>query len=292
MSTFGKDIALGFRTYFKSFGFIVRHRMLHFYLYPLAFILLFSVGSFFGIRAIVDAIEPFLNELLGLDRPDADGFFDRILLAFKQAGRYITHAVIWVSLMFIYYKVNKYIVLIVMSPVMTVISERVDRIVTGRKYPMSFGLIVKDALRGIFIAIRNGILELLIVIVLLVINLLVTLFFPPIAVIFTPLVSILIFVIGAYFYGFSTMDYNSERYRLSYRESIRLVRRNKGIAISNGTIFTLWLIVPVFGTYIGTIFAPITCTVGATLALLEKGVYNDSAKRVTPTSSFGGGQSS
>lgn len=290
MSSFSKDIALGFKTYFKSFGFIVRHRMLHFYLYPMAFILLFSVGSFLGIRALVDAIEPFLNELLGLDRPDADGFLDRILLAFKQAGRYITHAVIWVSLMFIYYKVNKYIVLIVMSPVMAVISERVDRIVTGRKYPMSLGLIVKDALRGVLIAIRNGILELLIVILLLVMNLFVTLFFPPLAAVFTPLVSILIFIIGAYFYGFSTMDYSSERYRLSFRDSIRLVRRNKGIAVANGTIFTLWLIVPVFGTYIGTIIAPITCTVGATLALIEKGVYRDSSEQVIPTSSSVGEQ--
>lgn len=285
MSSFSKDMALGLRTYFQSFGFIARNRMLHFYLYPMAFILVFSLGSFFGIRALVDSIEPYLNDLLGLDRPEADGFFDRLLLAFKQAGRYVLHAVIWVSLMFIYYKVNKYIVLIIMSPVMAVISERVDRIVTGRSYPMSIGLILKDALRGVMIAIRNGILELMIVVVLLVMNLLITFFFPPLALVSTPVVSILIFVIGAYFYGFSTIDYSSERYRLSFRESIRLVRRNKGIAIANGTIFTLWLMIPIFGTYVGTIIAPITCTVGATLALAEKGVYNDEKSGLTPTSS-------
>lgn len=285
MSAFTRDVALGFRTYFKSFGFIVRHNMLHFYLYPVAFILLFSVGSFFGIRALVDTIEPFLNDLLGLDRPDADGVLESMLLAIKKAGRYVTHAVIWVSMMFLYYKINKYIVLIVMSPVMTVISERVDRIVTGRKYPMSLGLILKDAMRGVLIAVRNGILELIIVIALLILNLVVTLIFPPIAFIFTPAISVLIFVIGAYFYGFSTIDYSSERYRLSFRRSIRLVRRNKGIAIANGTIFTLWLMIPIFGTYVGTIFAPITCTVGATLALLEKGVYRDEPELTTPTSS-------
>jgi hypothetical protein len=39
----------------------------------------------------------------------------------------------------------------------------------------------------------------------------------------------------------------------------------------------LWLIVPFFGTYIGTIIAPITCTVGATLALLEKGEPKEGA---------------
>lgn len=271
MNTLWSDFWLGIRCYFKSFGFISRHHLSHFYLYPIAFILLFSAGAFFGIRALVDLVEPHLNNMLGIDSVEADGFFDRMLLVIKQTGRYIIHAVVWVSLMFVYYKINKYIVLIVMSPVMAVISERTDRIITGRSYPLSFMLIVKDALRGVVIAMRNAVLELIIMVLLLGGNLLITVVAPPAAVVTTPLVTIALFVIGSYFYGFSTIDYNSERYRLSFRESIRLVRRNKGIALANGTMFTLWLMVPVFGTYVGTIFAPITCTIGATMALIEKG---------------------
>ncbi len=280
MNTVFQDFMLGLRCYFKSFGFISRNRMWHFYLYPILFIFVFSVSAFLGIRALVDLIEPTLNSLFGIDPIPGDGFFDKFMLVVKQTGRYIVHAVIWVSLMFIYYKINKYIVLIVMSPVMAVIAERTDRIITGRDYPMSIVQIIKDAMRGVVIALRNAVLEIGIMILLLAFNFLLTLLFPPVAVISTPLVSIVLFGIGAYFYGFSTIDYSSERYRLSFRESIRLVRRNKGIALANGTIFTLWLIVPIFGTYIGTIFAPVTCTVGATMALLEKGVLNEVDQKV------------
>ncbi len=278
-----RDFILGLGMYAKSFAFVSKHRLTHFYLYPIAFILIFSLSAFFGIRALVDAIEPWLNDLLGVQSFPAEGFFDRLGLLLKQTGRYVIHAVIWVSLMFVYYKVNKYIVLIVMSPVMAVIAERTDQIVTGRSYPISVMQIAKDALRGAVIAIRNAVIELAIMVLLLALNLLITVFAPPLTVVTTPLVTVLLFFVGAYFYGFSTIDYSNERYKLSFRESIALVRRNKGIALANGTVFTLWLMVPVFGTYVGTVIAPITCTVGATLALLDKKVYPQ-AEVVNPTS--------
>ena len=94
--------------------------------------------------------------------------------------------------------------------------------------------------------------------------------FPPLSIITTPITTVVIFLVGAYYYGFATMDYTNERYRLSVKESTQMIRKYKGLAVANGSIFSLWLIIPIIGTYIGTVFAPITCTVGATLALLEE----------------------
>lgn len=275
-STFMKDFRLGVRSYMKSFGFIVKHRMGYFYLYPLAFIVLFSLGAFYSIGLVVDAISPWVNSTFGLEPLPGDEGFDQFKAILREIGRYVIHAVVWLSLMLVYYKINKYIILIVMSPIMSLVAEKTESVVTGRQFPFSWVQLFRDIFRGTVIAVRNGIVELTITIALLVLNFFVTLFFPPVTLVSTPLVSVLIFFVGAYFYGFSTIDYSGERHRLSYRQGVALVRRNKGLAVANGTFFSLWLIIPIFGTYIGTIFAPITCTVGATLALLEKGEPNDS----------------
>lgn len=281
MGSISKDFFLGLRAYFKSFGFIAKHRLWYYYLYPLVFILIFSLSAFFGISWIVDTIAPRVNDMLGLESVEADGFWDRIALFFREAGRYLIHAVVWVSLMFIYYKVNKYFVLIVMSPVMALLSERTDAILSGTAPPFSLTQFLKDIWRGILIALRNGVLELFFTVLILLVNLGISLLFPPLTFISSPLSSILIFFLGAYYYGFATMDYNTERYRMKMGQSVQLIRKNSGIALANGTVFTLWLIVPIFGTYIGTVIAPITCTVGATLAMHEKGLLKNQEAGLT-----------
>lgn len=270
MNNLWKDIGLGLRTYGQSFGFISRNGLWYYYLYPLVFIILFSIGATAGISGLNDYFTPMIYDLLALEEVPGDGWWEVTLNFLKNAGQYLISFVIWLGLVFIYYKISKYLVLICMSPIMALISEKTDEILTGRTVPFNFGQFIKDVWRGVLIALRNMILEIGIIIGLALINLLVGLVFAPFAVITTPLFGIITFLVGAYYYGFSTMDYSSERQKLSVRQSIRFIRKYKGIALANGTIFTLWLIVPILGTYIGTIFAPVTCTVGATLAIHER----------------------
>ena len=270
MNRFWKDFGLGLRTYRKSFGFIVKNRMMHFYLYPLLFIILFSVGAAFGINYLDNWLTPMINDLLGIEEIPGEGFWDKALAFIKEAGTYLVSFLVWIAMLFIYYKLNKYLVLIVMSPIMALIAEKTDEVVNDRTFPFSWSQLIKDVWRGILIAIRNLVLEIGITIGLLLVNGLISLVFPPLSIITTPITTVVIFLVGAYYYGFATMDYTNERYRLSVKESTQTIRKYKGLAVANGSIFSLWLIIPIIGTYIGTVFAPITCTVGATLALLEE----------------------
>jgi CysZ protein len=118
----------------------------------------------------------------------------------------------------------------------------------------------------VLIALRNMIIELGILALVWILGILLGFIFPPIMLIYAPASAIFLFIVGGYFYGFSTMDYTNERRRMKVGESINFIRTNKGIAISNGMIFSLWLFIPI----LGPIIAPITCSCGATLAIADK----------------------
>ncbi|MFT4683366.1 MAG: CysZ protein [Flavobacteriales bacterium] len=282
MNSFGQNFKLGISTYFRSFGFIVKNKMMHFYLYPLAFVILFSIGAAAGIGTLNDLITEWVNGYIQIEELPGADVWDKTLNFVKSMATYAINFIVWLSLIIVFHKLNKYLVLIVMSPVMSIISERTDEIITGKKYPFDWRQLIKDVWRGVLIALRNLFFEMSITILLLSLNLAITVFLPFLSIITTPLVAVALFFIGAYYYGFSTMDYTNERYRLSTGESVRYIRKNKGLAVSNGSIFALWLAIPVLGTYVGTVFAPVTCTVGATLSMLAKGDLSPKSKeRVT-----------
>lgn len=140
-----------------------------------------------------------------------------------------------------------------MSPILALLSEKTEQLITGNKYPFSLKQLIKDILRGISIVLRNTVIELFYLISFFFIG------FIPVIGLFTPLV---MFVISMYFYGFSMIDYNSERYRLSVTQSVQFVRKNKGFAIANGMIFYALLLIPVLGLLIAPTYAVVAASIG------------------------------
>ena len=55
----------------------------------------------------------------------------------------------------------------------------------------------------------------------------------------------LIFVIGFFYYGFSFLDYINERLRLNVDQSVQFARKNRGLAIAIGSIYSVMIWVPV-----------------------------------------------
>jgi CysZ protein len=76
-----------------------------------------------------------------------------------------------------------------------------------------------------------------------------------------------LFLVQAYYAGFGNMDYTLERH-FKYRESVNFVGRHKGIAIGNGTVFLLFLLIPVVGVIL---VLPMSVTASSinTIKLLE-----------------------
>jgi len=132
----------------------------------------------------------------------------------------------------------KHIIMALSAPFMSPVSEKIEVYITGVKRHNHRNTTFNEQLwRGIRINMRNLAKELLITIPILLLKLI------PIVNIFS---TVLLFLVQAYYAGFGNMDYTLERH-LKYRESVQFVRKNKGIAIGNGIVFILFLLIPVIG---------------------------------------------
>ena len=155
----------------------------------------------------------------------------------------------------------KHIIMALSAPFMSPVSEKIEAHLTGVEQHNHRNTSFKDQLwRGIRINVRNLAKELLVTIPILLLN-------------FIPLIgniasSILLFLVQSYYAGFGNMDYTLERH-FKYRESINFVGRHKGVAIGNGIVFMLFLLIPVVGVIL---VLPLSVTASSvnTIKLLEQ----------------------
>lgn len=132
----------------------------------------------------------------------------------------------------------KHIVMALSAPFMSPVSEKIEAHLLGNQnfIPRKTNF-YQQLGRGIKINLRNLTMELLLSIPILIIG-------------FIPIVGIasafILFLVQAYYAGFGNMDYTLERH-FNYKESIKFVKQNRGLAIGNGMVFMLFLLIPVLG---------------------------------------------
>jgi len=159
----------------------------------------------------------------------------------------------WLNQMLLYFSLFKYMWLIVGSPVFAYLSEKTEAIIQGKAdVPVNIPQLKKDALRGCQIALRNAIWQTVYMFSILLLTLV------PLIGWASPLFAILV---ECYYYGFSMLDYSSERKNMKQEESIYFIGRHKGLAIGNGLLF--YLMHPVI------IIAPAYAIIAATLSMHE-----------------------
>lgn len=248
-----KSIIEGVKAYFISFGLIRKLKLWRYFLIPILISLVVGLLITSVAYTLSDNIGELLSKLWvwnwGKD-------------TFASIGSFLGGLIILVMGLILY----KHIVMALVSPFMSPVSERIEKyyqerngdteqIRAHRKTSSQQQLI-----RGIRINIRNLTKELFYTIILLLLSLI-----PVLNLIATPL----LFLVQAYYAGFGNIDYTLERH-YDYKSSITFVKRNRGLAIGNGIIFTLLLLIPIVGIII---VLPLSVT-ASSIKTIEK-IHNE-----------------
>lgn len=221
---FIKDFWLGLRAYASAVGYIKKHRLYWYIPIPAVLMLIiYSIGS--NIAEWQSSWDPELGCTTCSNMNETVWFLLKLLIS--------------ITVGLILMKFAKYIVVIVLSPMLSILSQIVERQVTGNKYPFSLRQTIHDVKRGVRIALRNVMWEYVFFLVILIVSL-----FgwdsPEKSPIFYAT-----YIIGFFYYGFSFIDYINERRRLDIDQSIHFMRNHRGLAISIGFIYSVLILVPV-----------------------------------------------
>ena len=151
----------------------------------------------------------------------------------------LIYVMVEISFALLLMKFSKYLVVVLLSPLISHLSMKTEKLLTGNTYPFSFRQLIHDVKRAMRIVVRNLMWEYFFFMIIFIVSLL-GWEDPKSSPIFY-----LTFLIGFFYYGFAFLDYINERRRLDVNESILLVRKNRGLAVGLGSIYSLLILVPV-----------------------------------------------
>ncbi len=250
-----KNILQGFKAYAESLSLISRLKLWKYFFIPI----LISVVT----ASIIGFLAYGLSDNVGL-------YISKIWRWEwgKQTFTSISTFMGGVSIIILGLILYKHIIMALSAPFMSPVSEKIETYLSGvslteihqhRKTSFS-----EQLLRGIRINIRNLAKELLFSLPLLVLS------FIPVINIFS---TVLLFLIQAYYAGFGNMDYTLERH-FNYKDSLTFVKKNKGLAIGNGLVFMLFLLIPVLGIILVLPFSVTAATIKTVETIKNKSIDN------------------
>ncbi len=149
-----------------------------------------------------------------------------------------------------------FFILTVLSPFNTILSEKIDSALTGKKYVFDLVQVILDLIRMIFVVLIALLLEMFTFLIYWVLSGILNLdFLDPLA----------YFIIAAFFYGFSFYDYSLERNKKGIYESLQFAFSNKLLVVMSGSLFLIIYEVPI----VGVIIAPVISTMITTFVYLK-----------------------
>ena len=241
-----KAVFKGCAAYFEAYETISRLKLWKFFAIPMLISLVVFLLIVFVSYAFSDAIGSYIASFWTWDFG-------------KETFNTISRVFSGLLIVLIGFITFKHIIMALSAPFMGPISKKIEDdfrgVVSQVKTTSSWGLLQ----RGIKISSRNLFRELLLSIPILLLG------FIPVIGFFS---AILLFLVQAYFAGFGNMDYTLERY-FSYQKSILFVKKNRGVAIGNGLVFMLFLLIPFVGVILVLPFSVTAATI-ATVKLMNE----------------------
>ncbi len=217
---FFKLLGIGYKNYWNGLKFLFQHKLYWFLIFPIVLFLgIYEMGKYF------EALEGSIGYDLKHHIAEIDSLNGVTWMTLKM--------IFYQKMYYLFTKSTLYFVIILLSPVLAVVSEKTEAILTGNKYPWNFMQLVKDIKRALRLNIRLILVEYTIILLVIALGM----FLDGAANII--LVYIIPVIIGFYFYGFGFIDYVNERRRLNIAQSIHFVSRHKGLAFAIGSVYSL-----------------------------------------------------
>lgn len=232
------------QAYLKSINYLLTKNIFKYVIYTV--LLSIGVSIIFGglIYNFSDDAYHFLERKAGFDVTNS--FFDGFL-------SFLSGLLLFALFMLIF----KYLVLILASPLLGPLSEKIESMETGDKVsiPFTWKTMSQSMTRSIRIASRLFFKEMLFTIPLFLLS-------------FVPIVGLvavaLIFIVQSYYAGVGAIDCYQDRNR-NVKETIAFARKNKLSMIALGAGFVGMLLIPIAGV----LFAPILSTMAGTILGLK-----------------------
>jgi CysZ protein len=240
------DMLNGFVSFFSSLFKIGQYKICKYIWLTLIVSMGFTGLVYFGIFMISDDLRNYFLQWYPFE------FGKEILMT---TGRYFITAILYMVVFFFI----KYILLIVLSPFMSKISERVEETTLGLKRESSLASIPNEIIRSIGLSSICLWREMWYSIPLVILS-----FVPVLGLL--PLV--ILFLVQAYYVGIGCYDFYAERY-FGIKDTLLISKRNKGTLIGIGAGFNIVLMIPVLGVMFAPLLATITATEMATLRKIE-----------------------
>lgn len=224
-----KDIFNGIQAYFSAYTLLNKLNLWRFFVAPIVISFLLGTFLIFTAYGLSDDLGNYIASIWGFTWG-------------KQTVTAISHFIGGLIILAFGIVIFKNVLMAIVSPFMSPISEKIEQHFLGTIDKKRKGLKAQTSAfaRGIRLNIRNLVMEILWIVPFFIFS-----FIPLIGFVFL----LLIFFVQAYYAGFGNMDTTLERY-FSYKDSVAFVRKRRGIAIGNGIVFMLILLIPVLGILI------------------------------------------
>tara|TARA_B110000285_G_scaffold44041_1_gene49026 strand:+ start:310 stop:1194 length:885 start_codon:yes stop_codon:yes gene_type:complete len=218
---FLKDFKLGVNSYINAVKFIKKHKLWTYFLFP--------VLIFCGLYYLGFTFEDLRKEY---SAGEGAGMIKTVWYAFVSG--------VFLLLSYVIFNFMRYILIILISPVLSIVSEKVEKIITGNKYKFNLEQLIKDIKRTINLAIRNVFFEFGIVYGVALILYVIFWIVPAPEGTAKFISGQFAMIVAFYYYGFGFIDFINERRRLTIKESVIFVKKHKGFAVALGLVFTLF----------------------------------------------------
>lgn len=244
------NIKYVFRGYGAAFSIIEEKELKIFYMLPGMIAILLLMLFYFVSSKISFSLFNKLSSMVDLENYH--------MLAYYL----IKFLIIAIAFMF-YFLIYKGLILILLSPFLSYISEKTEEEVEHSVMDVSFKKNVKLFTRGAIVSSKYLIFEISGAIVIFLLG------FIPILNLLSPL---LLLILEGFFAGASLIDYTLERRELNSTQSFQFVKKNFLFTTLNGIIFILFMMVPIIGIFMSPLVSCVAVT-KSTLDLIDnKGI--------------------